>query len=117
MAGGGGVGAGKEASAEPGFLPVLRALVGRVVGVAGGAGALALRSWASRLGCSFGVAAAIWEYAREALAVAALAADAMLRAVEAACWAEEATCLAWSAVALTLRIVAWISSSFLTSAN
>ena len=58
------------------------------------------------LGGGFGgaAAAAVWAYVREA------AAEAMFRAEEATCWA-------WSALALTLRIVAWMSSSFLASAN
>ena len=54
-----------------------------------------------------GGAAAVWAYDRVAALVAV---DAMLRTAEATCWA-------WSALALTLRIVAWISSSFLASAN
>ena len=48
----------------------------------------------------------VWAYVREALA----AADAMLRAAEAICWA----CLV---LALTLRVVAWMSWNFLASAN
>ena len=67
---------------------------------------MVLGTWAAGLGGSFGVAAAVWAYVREALAAAAVAADAMLRAEETACWAEEVTCWAWSAVALTLRMVA-----------
>ena len=71
---------------------------------------LAAGTWAAGLGGSLGLAAAVGAYVWEALAVAAVAADAMLRAEEATYWA-------WSALALTLRIVAWISSSFLASAN
>ena len=82
------------AAAETGFL--LRVLAG-AAGAAGGRGALALvdlGAWAARrlwLGGSFGRAAAIWAYVQEALA----AADAMLRA----------TCQAWSALALMLRML------------
>ena len=52
------------------------------------------------LGGGFGVAAAVWAYVREALAAAA-AACAMLRAEEAN----------FRALALTFKMVAWISSS------
>ena len=57
-------------------------------------------------GFGFGGVAAIWAYDREALA----AADATVRAEVATCWA-------WSALALALRMAEWISSSFLVIAN
>ena len=79
---------GKGAVAEVGLLPVLRALVGAVAGVARGSGALALGTWAAVLRGSSGVAAAVWAYIREAAAVAAVAADAMLIAEEETCWAD-----------------------------
>ena len=82
-----------------------------VAGTAGGGrveGAFVLvgLAWAAGGFGGGAAAAAVWAYVREALA----AADAMLRAVEVTCWA-------WSALALTLRIVAWMSSSFLAIAN
>ena len=62
------------------------------------------RPW---LGGGFGGAVAvIWVYVWEALA----AADAIFRADDATFWA-------WSALALTLRMVAWVFSSFLASAS
>ena len=62
--------------------------------------------------CAFGRGAAtVWAYDRVAVLVAVLvAADAVLRAAEAACWV-------WLALALTLRIVVWMPCSFLASAN
>ena len=91
---------------EAGFL--LRAFVGTAAGATGqgGARALALEAY-------FGVAATapIWAYVRVAASESAVvAADAMLRAAEA-------TCLAWSALALMLRSTVWMSGSFLQSDN
>ena len=77
-----------------------------------GYGALALvglGAWAAGrlwLGGSFEEAAAVWAYVQEVLA----AADAILRAEEATYWA-------WSVLVLTLRMVVWISLSFLASAR
>ena len=73
--------------------------MGAAAGVTGGGGAGALA-----LGACFGVAAtaAVWAYVQVAASEAAVvAADAMLRAAEATCWA-------WSALALMLRSTVWM---------
>ena len=101
---GGRAGKGVAAEVKAGFL--LRALTaaGAPVGVVGGGGALAL-------GACFGVAATVWAYVRVAALVAALVtAGAILRAAEA-------TCRAWLAPDLTLRVIVWMSWSFLGCAN